>query len=106
MTKKHIVGYSASFGLAIGIVMFLIGLALAYRADTFLTHLFMMVNAPALGLITRLHDTAYDWGSPAGLSQMFLVFLTGWTLFGTLAGLSLRRFLIWKPRIIAASYQS
>jgi hypothetical protein len=102
MIKKHTVGYCASFGLAIGVAMFLVGLALAYRPDTGFTHIFMLANAPALGLITRLHDASYDWGSLAGLSQMFVAFLVSWTLLGTLAGFGLRRFLTRKHHAIAA----
>jgi hypothetical protein len=102
MTKKHIVGSGASYGLAFGFVMFLVGLALAYRADMGFSGIFMFLNAPAFALIARLHDASYDWGSLAGLSQMLLAFLISWTLLGTLAGLGWRRFLTRKYHALAA----
>ena len=103
MTNKRIVSSGASFGLAFGIVMFLVGLALAYRTDSVFTGAFMFLNWPALYLIARLHDvSSYDWGSFAGLSQMLLSFLICWTLIGTLAGLGLRRFLTRKHHALAA----
>ena len=94
MIKKHTVGYSASFGLAIGIFMFLVDLALAYRVESVFSDIFIFLNWPAFYLFARLHDvSSYDSGSLAGLSQILLAFLICWTLIGTLAGLGLRRFL-------------
>jgi hypothetical protein len=103
MTKKHIVSSGASYGLAFGVVMFLVGLALAYRTDSVFTGAFMFLNAPAFVLLARLHDVqSYDWGSLAGLSQMLLAFLASWTLLGTLIGLGLQRFLTRKHHALAA----
>ena len=102
MIKKHTVGFCASFGLAIGIVMFLVALALRYLPDSIFGHLIQALNAPAIGLIKQLHDETYNWGSLAGLSQALLAFLVCWLLLGTLAGLGLRAFLSRKHHANAA----
>ena len=87
MTSKRAIGFGAVYGLETGFVMFLIGLWLAYGADSILSQLFQLLQAPALGLLTRLHDTTYDWGSNAGLSQLLAAFLIYWTTLGALIGL-------------------
>jgi hypothetical protein len=103
MIKKHTVGFCASFGLAVGIVMFLATLALRYLpASAFFGDLIVALNAPAIGLIKQLHDESYNWGSFAGLSQALMAFLAYWLLLGTLAGIGLRAFFSRKHRANAA----
>jgi hypothetical protein len=87
--NKRVIGFGTGYGLVTGFVMFLVGLWLAYRADAGLVKLFLMLNAPAIGLITRLHGDSYDWGSNAGLLQLIIAFLIYWTTLGTLVGLVL-----------------
>jgi hypothetical protein len=100
--KKHTVRFCASIGLAIGVVMFLVGLALAHLPDSVFGHIFQMLNLPAIGLIKQLHDESYYWGSFAGLSQALLVFSASWLLLGTLVGLGLRGFISLKHHAPAA----
>jgi hypothetical protein len=103
MIKKHTVGFCVSFGLAIGIVMFLATLALRYLpVSAFIGDLIILLNAPAIGLIKQLHDESYNWGSLAGLSQALLAFLAYWLLLGTLAGIGLRAFFSLRHRVNAA----
>jgi hypothetical protein len=101
MIKKHIVGFSASFGLVVGIVMFMVGLALRGHASSVLIAPFLWLHAPIMMVLRPLQAVSYDWGSPAGLAQLFVAFLIYWTLIGLLAGFGLRAFLNRKYHAIA-----
>jgi hypothetical protein len=98
--NKHIIGRGIGYGLATGLAMFLIGLWLAYRADSAISSLmiklFLMINAPALSLNTRWHGDSFDWARITGLLHLLTGFLIYWTMLGALIGLGLH---IWfKPR--------
>jgi hypothetical protein len=91
--NKHIIGRCIGYGLATGLAMFLIGLWLAYRADSTVSNLmiklFLMINAPAIGLNTRWHGDSFDWARIEGLSHLLTAFLIYWTMLGALIGLGL-----------------
>jgi hypothetical protein len=85
--NKRAMGFGAVYGLMTGLVMFLIGLCLTSQPHPILIPSFILLNAPAMGLISRLHDASYNWFSNAGLSQLFAAFLIYWTMLGALIGL-------------------
>ena len=89
--RRHAFGFGASFGLATGLSMFLIGLYLAHCPGSVLISPFLLLHAPALGLLLRLHGTAYEWNSNAGLSQLLAAFLIYWAFLGILAGLAIQK---------------
>lgn len=84
--NKRAIGFGAGYGLVMGLVMFLIGLWLAYRPGSVFIQPFLLLNAPAIGLTSRLHDESYNWFSNAGLSQLLAAFLIYWSLLGFLSG--------------------
>jgi hypothetical protein len=84
--NKRGISFSVGYGLVTGLVMFLIGLCLTSHPHPILIPSFMLLNAPAIGLISRLHDASYDWFSNAGLAQLFAAFLIYWTTLGFLIG--------------------
>lgn len=88
--NKRAIGFGAGYGLATGFVIFLIGLWLANCPGSVLIQPFMLLNSPALGLISRLHDASYNWFSNAGLSQLLAAFLIYWTMLGVLIGIGSR----------------
>ena len=96
MNRKRSVIIGASTGLVFGIIMFAIGLWLRHAPEPVLTNAFLCIHAPALGLMSCLHGTGYDWNSNAGLLQILAVFLGYWTLLGTLVGLGWRMILSWR----------
>ena len=96
--NKRAIGFGADYGLVAGFVMFFIGLWLANCPGSVLIQPFMLLNAPAIGLISRLHDASYDWFSNAGLSQLLAAFLIYWTVLGVLIGLGSR--ILMQNRII------
>jgi hypothetical protein len=87
--SKRAIGVGAGYGLVTGLAMFLIGLWLASLPGSVLIQPFVLLNAPALELIGRLHDASYNWFSNAGLSQLLVAFLIYWTTLGVLIGLGL-----------------
>jgi len=87
MNRKHSVIIGLITGLVVGIIMFVIGLWLRHASEPVLTNAFLLIHAPALGLMSCLHAPAYDWNTNAGLSQVLALFLGYWTLLGTLVGL-------------------
>ncbi len=90
MTRKHSVVIGAITGLVVGIIMFAIGIWLRYAPEPFVLKAFLFIHAPGMGLLSRLHESAYDWNTAAGLSQVLAMFLGYWTLPGALAGLGWR----------------
>jgi len=88
MIKKHIIGFGAIIGLALGVISIVAGVYLP--GDSSLVVALLAVESPLLHVVTWMHKTAHGWGSNTDLYKLLALVLGYWTLLGLLAGLGFR----------------
>lgn len=87
MNHKHSVRIGAGAGLAVGVIMFGIGLLLRHNHVWLFRDSFYLIHAPVLRFLVDWHGAGYDWNTGSGYFQFFAALVFYWVSLGFLAGL-------------------